>query len=174
MPALMTRPEADEYIPYFGKYIQLVPEGDLVELLRTQQTAICVELSKLDEARALHRYAPGKWSVKEVIGHLTDAERVFSYRALSFARGDEAPLPGFEETEWVPAARFDRRPLSALLAEWTAVRGATVALFTTFDETEWSRRGTANGNAMSVRALAFCIAGHELHHMAILRDRYGV
>ncbi len=174
MPALMTRPEADEYVPYFGKYIQLVPEGDLMELLRSQQTGSCVQLSRLDEARALHRYAPGKWSVKEVIGHLADGERVFSYRALRFARADETPLAAFEENEWVPAARFDRRPLSSLLAEWTAVRGATVALFSSFDETEWARRGTANDNVMSVRALACCIAGHELHHMALLRDRYGV
>jgi DinB family protein len=174
MPALMTRPEADEYIPYFGRYISLIPEGDVLELLRTQNQVTCSTLVNLTEAQALHRYAPGKWSVKETIGHLADGERVFSYRALRFARADETPVPGFEENEWVPAARFDRRPLSALLAEYRAVRDATIALFSTFDETEWSRRGNANGNMISVRALACCILGHELHHLSILRDRYGV
>ena len=174
MPALMDRPQADEYAPYFSRYISLLPEGGVIELLRSQNHDTVTRLANLTEAQALHRYEPGKWSVKETIGHLADGERVFSYRALRFARGDETPLPGFEENEWVPAARFDRRPLTALLGEYTAVRAATIALFSTFDETEWSRRGVANDTPISVRALACCILGHELHHMSLLRDRYGV
>ncbi len=171
---LASRPEAGEYIPYYGKYIALVPAGDLTEILAAQQAVTQRRLGPLDEARALHRYEPGKWSVKEVVGHLCDGERVFAYRALRFARADATPLPGFEETAWVPAGDFDRRPLAALLAEFAAVRAATLALVTGLDEAAWRRQGTANGSPVSVRALAAIIAGHELHHLGILRDRYGV
>jgi hypothetical protein len=169
-----TRPEPGEFVPYYGKYIALVPPGDLIEILGLQGALTQRLLAPLDETQALHRYAPGKWSVKEVVGHIADAERVFAYRALRFARADETPLAGFDEVTWAPAGGFDRHPLPALLAELAAVRTATRALFGSFDQPAWMRRGTANNNPVSVRALAAIIAGHELHHVAILRERYGV
>jgi hypothetical protein len=171
---LETRPEADEHLPYYGKYIALVPAGDLAEILAAQQAATQRLLAPLGEARAGHRYAPGKWSIKEVVGHLADAERVFCYRALRFARADESPLTGFDENVYVPAGGFDRRTLASLLAEYAAVRAASLALVTSLDEAAWLRRGTANGAVVSVRALACIIAGHELHHVALLRERYGL
>ena len=117
-------------------------------------------------------YAPGKWTIKQVVGHICDAERIFAYRALRFARGDVAPLPGFDENAWMPAARFDARPLGDLAAELDAVRRATLALLRTFDADALARRGTANNKEISVRALAYVIAGHERHHVGILRERY--
>ena len=122
----------------------------------------------------MFRYQPGKWSVKEVLGHITDGERVFSYRALRFARADQTPIPGFDETKWVPAGHFDRRSLQDLVAEYEAVRAATLALFASFDDEALLRRGKANDAEVSVRALAHIIAGHELHHVGLLRERYGL
>ena len=131
-------------------------------------------LRDLPAGRAEHRYAAGKWSVAEVVGHLADAERVFSYRALRIARGDETPLPGFDENAYVPAGRFDRRPIADVVDEFTAVRHATLALLRGLPEDTLTRTGTASGYAVSARALAWIIAGHELHHRAVLRERYGV
>ena len=174
MHFLETRPAAGEFIPYYGTYISRVPAGNLTAILTAQRAATQRLLTPLDDARALHRYAPGKWSVKDVVGHLADAERVFSYRALRFARGDAAPLAGFDENTYVPAGGFDRRPFASILEEFSAVRGATIALFGSLDEQAWTRQGTANAAAISVRALGWIIAGHEIHHVAILRERYGV
>lgn len=168
------RPAADEYAPYYAGYIATVPDGDLRETLDRTFAEAMQWLRAVPEERGDHRYAPGKWSVKEVIGHVTDAERVFAHRLLRFARADETPLPGFDENAWVPAARFERRTLSALLDEWAAVRQATLALLRTLDEEELARRGTANGQPASVRALAWIIAGHALHHLRLLRERYGL
>lgn len=174
MTAAVTRPDASEYAPYYGTYVGKVPEGDLLHILEHQHRDTQALLSGLSEAKALHRYAPGKWSVKEVVGHLTDAERVFSYRALRFARGDAKPLQGFDENAWVPAGKFDARPLADLAAEFAAVRRATIALFKSLDAAALERRGVASDNAVSVRALAYIIAGHERHHVSILHERYGV
>jgi hypothetical protein len=174
MHFLETRPAAGEFIPYYGKYIDLVAAGHLADILNAQRDATRSLLAPLDDARALHRYAPGKWSVKEVIGHLADAERVFAYRALRFARADATPLAGFDENAFVPAGGFDRRPLRSMIEEFAAVRGATVAMIGSFDEAAWMRQGTANGAGISVRALGAIIAGHELHHVGLLRARYGV
>jgi hypothetical protein len=174
MHFLEARPAAGEFIPYYVTYIARVPAGNLADILAAQRDATRRLLGPLDEARALHRYAPGKWSVKEVIGHLADAERVFAYRALRFARADATPLPGFDETMYVPAGGFDRRPLRSMLDEYAAVRGATQALVAGLDEAAWLRQGTANGATVSVRALGCIIAGHELHHLAILCERYGI
>jgi uncharacterized damage-inducible protein DinB len=168
------RPEPSEYAPYYERYISKVPPGDLVKQLEDQRRETQQLLGGLPDAKALHRYAPGKWSVKEVVGHVTDTERVFCYRALRFARGDEQPLLGFDEKAWVPAGRFDARPLDDLAAELDAVRRATIALFRGLDAEALARRGTANNNPVTVRALAWIIAGHERHHLAILRERYGV
>ncbi len=170
--APIARPQSDEYIPYYGKYIALVPEGDLVETLRTQIGETLSLLRTIPEERASHRYAPGKWSIKEVIGHMSDVERIMTYRALRIARGDTTPLPGFDENAYVPAANFEARTLASLANELEAVRRAAVAFFETLDADAAARRGSANGNPISARALAYIIAGHELHHVAILRERY--
>lgn len=166
------RPDATEYAPFYGTYIGKVPEGDLLQLLEEQRRATQALLAGIPEARALHRYAPGKWSVKEVVGHLMDSERVFCYRALRFARGDQTPLSGFDENVYVPAGKFDPRPVAELAAELDAVRRATIALFRGFDAAALARRGPANGKEVSVRALAYIIAGHERHHVGIVRERY--
>jgi hypothetical protein len=171
---LISRPEATEYAPSYGGYISQVPGGDLLAILEDQRRDTQQLLAALPETRALHRYAPGKWSVKEVVGHVSDTERVFSYRALRFARGDAQPLAGFDEQAWVPAAGFDRRSLPDLLADLDAVRRATIALFRGFDAAALARKGTANNREITVRALAYVIAGHERHHLGILRERYRV
>ncbi len=160
----IARPAADEHIEYYGKYIRLVPGDDALDAMRSQIGDTVRLLQPLDESKALHRYGPGKWSVKEVVGHITDAERVFSYRALRFGRADETPVPGFDENTYVPAGRFDLRPLPELLHEYQAVRASTIALFRGMDEQALLRRGTAN----------WILAGHELHHRGILIERYGL
>jgi hypothetical protein len=170
--ASIPRPAATEHSPYYATYLAKVPEGNLLTLLKAQGRETQALLAGVSEAKAMHRYAAGKWSVKEVIGHLADTERVFCYRALSFARGDETPLPGFDEKAWAPAGRFDVRSLKDLARELDAVRGATIALFSGIDAEALARRGTANNHPITVRALAWIIAGHERHHVAILRERY--
>ena len=172
--ATIPRPVAAEYAPYYARYIDKVPDGDLLRILEDQGRDTQAVLAGVSEAKALHRYAPGKWSVKEVIGHVTDTERVYSYRALRFARGDAIALPGFDENAWVPAGSFDARSLADLAAELDAVRRATLALFRGLDAAALARRGTASDYAVSVRAIAWIIAGHERHHVALLHERYKV
>jgi uncharacterized damage-inducible protein DinB len=167
------RPAPDEHLPYYGKYIALVGD-DAMSALREQGPQTVELLTGVDDAKALHRYAPGKWSVKEVLGHVIDGERVFGYRALRIARRDRTPMPGFDENQWVPAGGFDRRALADLVADFQATRAATLALFGSFDEEALVQRGVANGAEISVRALAHIIAGHELHHRGLLRERYGL
>ena len=169
----IAKPGPDEYFEYYGKYISLVGD-DALAALHAQGVSTPRLLSGVSEAQAMFRYEPGKWSVKEVLGHVIDGERVFAHRALRFARADRTPLPGFEENEWVPAAHFDRRPLPELVAEYSAVRAATLALLGSFDGEALTRRGTANDKEISVRALAHIIAGHELHHVGLLRTRYAL
>lgn len=166
-------PTPEEYAPYYGKYVALVGPDPLTQL---ESLAISTPrlLAATDEAKAMYRYAEGKWSVKEVIGHLSDAERVFAYRALRIGRADPTDLAGFDENDYVRAAHFDRRTLVEVAAEFASVRAATLALFRSFDAAELLRRGTANGNVVSVRALAAILAGHELHHVALLRERYAL
>ena len=171
---LSTRPAADEFLPYYGRYIDLVPDGNLVDLLADQQADTLRMLRRVDDERGLFAYAPGKWSIKEVIGHLSDAERVFAYRALRFARGDAQPVAGFDENAYVPAGRFNERPIKDLIDEFQAIRAATVHVFRYLSEDELARRGVANGNPISVRALGYVIAGHERHHAKLLRERYGL
>jgi hypothetical protein len=167
-----TRPAPDEYAPYYGRYIEKVPDGDIVRTLREQREATAAFLRGIADAKAGHRYAPDKWSIREVVGHLGDCERIFAYRALRFARADDTMLPGFDENEFVKHARLDDRPMTSLIAELDAVRGASIALFDGLFPEEWSRAGNANGKTMSVRAFAWTIAGHELHHLGILKERY--
>ena len=170
----ITRPAPAEFAPYYGRYIDLVPEGDLIGHLEESGAATRRLLEPRDERTGESRYAPGKWSVKEVVAHIGDVERVFAYRALRFARGDETPLPGFDENLWMERCHFEKRTLRSLVDELGAVRAASVALFGNLDPEAWDRSGTANEVRMSVRALAYVILGHELHHRAILRDRYGL
>lgn len=172
-PHLSTTPLAGEYAPYYGRYIERVPAGDIVRTLE-ESARETDALLRSDGARALadHRYAEGKWSVKEVIGHLTDAERVFAYRMMRIARADATPLPGFDENAYTPAGEFDARTLDDLLEDFLAVRNATIRLVRGLPADSWTRRGTASDQPVSVRALAWIIAGHELHHRAILEQRY--
>lgn len=166
------RPEATEYDAFYETYVSKVPEGDVLELLATQRDDLAELLASIDDERALHRYAEGKWSIKQVAGHLADAERIFACRALCFARSESAALPGFDENEYVAAADFDRRPLRSLIAELGHLRGATIEFFEGLSPQALSRAGTASGVSFSVRSFAFIIAGHERHHLGVLRDRY--
>jgi hypothetical protein len=168
------RPAADEYSTPFARYVERVPDGALVPQLERQAADTAAVLGALSEQRAAFRYAPDKWSVKEIVGHLADAERVFSYRLLRFARQDETALPGFDENAYVEAAGFDRRTLGDLLAELAAVRDATLRLLRGLPADASVRRGIASGGTLSVRALAYVVAGHELHHREVLKTRYGI
>jgi hypothetical protein len=167
-----TRPSADEFAPYYGTYINKVADGDIVATLKGQIGNTLSYLRAIPESRGGHRYAEGKWSIREVIGHLSDAERVFGYRALRFARGDATPLPGFDENEFMKQARLDDRSLASLIAEFEAVRAASVALFDGLFPEEWTRHGSASGKDVSVRGLAWIVAGHEVHHLEVLKTRY--
>jgi DinB superfamily len=170
----MGRPAADEYSAPFARYVERVPDGALVPQLERQAADTASVLGALSEERAAFRYAPDKWSVKEIVGHLADAERVFSYRLLRFARKDETALPGFDENTYVEAAGFDGRTLADLLAELAAVRDATLRLLRGLPDGASVRRGIASSGTLSVRALAYVIAGHELHHREVLKTRYGI
>jgi hypothetical protein len=167
-----TRPEAGEHAPYYARYITLVPDGDVVERLVRQIPGTLEFLRSSGEDGGGRRYAPDKWSIRQVVGHLADTERVFAYRALRFARSDATNLPGFDENHFVANARFDARSLASLCDELESVRAASVAFFANLDPDEWGRRGVANNNGMSVRAAAWIIAGHELHHVDVIRTRY--
>jgi hypothetical protein len=171
---IVGRPEPDEIPSFYVGYIKRVPETDPVMVCASQIEETAALLRGLSETDAMYRYAPGKWSIKEVVGHLADTERIMSYRALRIARGDVTPLASFDENAYVPVANFDNRSLADLVGEWRTVRAATLALLRTFDAEAWQRRGTASGKPVSVRALGFMIPGHERHHVEILRTRYGV
>ncbi|MBI5265624.1 MAG: DinB family protein [candidate division Zixibacteria bacterium] len=168
----LVRPRDGEYAPYYGKYISAVPEGDILTTLAAAQKDMLALISGLTDRQASSRYEPGKWSVKEVIGHVIDSERVFAYRALRIARKDQTPLAGFEQDDYVASGEFDRRQPADLAQEFDHVRSATIDLLAHLSEEDWSRHGVANGFEVSVRALAWIIAGHELHHKTVLRSRY--
>jgi hypothetical protein len=170
----MTRPSEDECAPFYAGYVSLVPEADIVAVLDEQRTAFRRLADAVSAGREQHRYAPGKWSIREVTGHLVDGERVFGYRAFAISRGEGAPLPSFDENEYVRESGYDGVPLRELVAELVAVRDANLAVLRRLPEDVWARRGVANGKPVSVRALAFIMAGHPRHHLGILRDRYGV
>jgi hypothetical protein len=170
--ASATKPAKSEFLPYYDRYISLVPDGDVLSTLAAQMNETQALLRSLPASVATYRYAPDKWSVNELVGHVIDSERIFAGRALRFARNDPAPLPGFEQDDYVRNSTFDTYPLADLAAELEAVRQSTIFLFRHMDEQAWTRRGVANNAEVSVRALAYIIAGHELHHRAILRTRY--
>ncbi|MFN0087240.1 MAG: DinB family protein [Blastocatellia bacterium] len=168
----MTKPDATEYAEYFGKYIALVPEGDIAATLERQFEETRRLFGGVPEALGSHRYAPGKWSLREMLGHVIDTERVFAYRALRIARNDKTPLPGFEQDGFVAAAGFEERTIADLIEEFAIVRRATLALFRTLTGEAWLRVGEASGHPMSARAAAWIIAGHERYHHDILTTRY--
>jgi uncharacterized damage-inducible protein DinB len=166
------KPASTEYAPYYDRYISLVPAGNILETIEQQRRDTILLFSCRSEEDGDLRYAPGKWSVKEVLGHLNDSERVFAYRALRIARNDATPMEAFEQDDYVRNAAFASSPLSDLIEDFIAVRRATVSLFRNLDETMWLRRGVANKSEVTVRALAWTIAGHELHHRKILEEKY--
>jgi len=169
---MITPPEVTEYNSFYGRYVSLVPGSDLTQTLDAQLAQTLPILRGISEEKSLHRYAPGKWSIKEMLGHLIDAERIFTYRALRFARRDATPLPGFDQDPYVAAANFDAQPWNDLITEFEHVRRSTTLFFRALTPEDLMRIGAASQNAVTVRALGYIIAGHELHHMGILRDRY--
>jgi uncharacterized damage-inducible protein DinB len=168
----ISRPEPDEYAPYYDRYISLVPGSDILGTLDAQRRQMLLLLCDKEDSDGDFRYAPDKWSAKEVLGHVCDTERIFAYRALRISRGDRTPIEGFEQDDYARNAPFANRPLAEVIEDYIAVRRATLALLRSLDETAWARRGIANKNEVSVRAVAYLIAGHELHHRRILEERY--
>ena len=166
------RPAPDEYAPYYSAYVSAVPDGEILVLLRDQLAETEALLREFRGERGDHRYAPGKWSVKEVVGHMADTERIFAYRALRFARGDRTPLPGYEQDDFVRGGNFSARPLPEIAGELRSVRMASITLFAGLSADALMRRGPANNVEFSVRALAWIIAGHERHHARVIREKY--
>lgn len=168
------RPDPTECAPYYHRYIERVPDGDVVSHLSEQFPVTRALLERCPGEQETRGYAPGKWSVRESVGHLIDAERVFAHRALWFARSAPAELPGMEQDDWIGPSGAQERPLSELLDEWQAVRAANVRFFDALGEREMARTGRASGVEFTVRSLAWIIAGHELHHRALFETAYGL
>ncbi|MGA6980932.1 MAG: DinB family protein, partial [Candidatus Sulfotelmatobacter sp.] len=168
----VARPQADEYAPYYDRYIALVQGEDIVGALDQQRRQTMMLLCSRNEADGDYRYAPGKWSAKEVLGHVCDAERIFAYRALRIARADATPLASFEQDDYVRNGPYAQCKLTDVVEDFIAVRRATISMLRYLDEAAWTRRGVASGKEVTVRALAYMIAGHELHHRRILEEKY--
>jgi uncharacterized damage-inducible protein DinB len=168
----IARPGPGEYAPHYDRYIALVPGSDILGTLDSQRRQMMLLLSGRDESDGDLRYASGKWSAKEVLGHVCDTERIFAYRALRISRGDQTPIEGFEQDDYVRNGPFARAPLAEIIEDYIAVRRATLTLLRNLDEAAWARRGVANNNEITVRALAYIIAGHELHHRRMLEEKY--
>ena len=168
----MKRPEPTEYAEFYANYISKVPGGDVLGVLEAQRVQMLQLFAGRSERDGSFRYAPGKWTVKETLGHVTDTERIFTYRALRIARGDQTPLPGFEQDDFVRNGAFSERTLADLAEEFALVRNASLALFRSFPQAAWPRRGVASQKEETVRALAFITAGHQIHHRLILEERY--
>lgn len=168
----MNRPTPSEYAPYYEGYINQVSENDILPVLRSQMDELDVLLNRVEPDKETFRYAEGKWSIREMIGHLIDGERVFGYRIFCIARGERQNLPGFDQDDYMLTAPYNRIELEDLLSELRLIRLGNIAMLRTADEETWNRVGTANDNQVSVRALAFIMAGHVRHHMNVLRERY--
>lgn len=168
----MQRPRSNEYPSYYNRYINLIDGDDILAILETQKQEMSDLLNGLGEEAAAFRYAPDKWSVKEVIGHIIDIERIFAYRALRFARNDKTPLPEFDQDDYINNANFDARTLIDIADEYQVVRESTLSMFYSFKDEYYARQGTASGVKFTVRAVPFIIAGHEVHHQQILREQY--
>jgi hypothetical protein len=170
----VTRPTPNDYAQAFAGYVSLVPEEDILGALEEQSAETQKLLTSLDDGKAAHRYAEGKWSVKEVVGHVTDAERVFAYRALAIGRGETQSLPGFDENEYVRNADFDAWKIGDLAEQYALVRKSSIVMYRNFPDEAWTRRGISNGKPVLASALAWITVGHERHHMKIMRERYGL
>ena len=168
----MNRPQSDEYSEQHAEYVSLVPEEDILAAIAEQSTDTQKLLDTVDEAKAAYRYAAGKWSIKEVLGHIVDAERIISYRLLAIARGEVSPLPGFDENAYVENAGFDSWRLGDLAEHYAVVRRSNIVLLRNLPDAAWDRRGTANGFSVTTRGLAWSLVGHERHHVKVLRERY--
>jgi hypothetical protein len=172
--ALSLKPTENEYNPFFAGYVSLVPEVDVLAVLNSQSAEVARYAGAVSAAGENLRYAPGKWTIREVFNHLVDAERVFGYRAFCISRGDQTPLPGFDENDYVANSDSAQRGLADIVREFMVVRDANLAFLQRLGSAQWQLSGVANGSAVSVQALAFIMAGHVRHHFGILRLRYGV
>jgi hypothetical protein len=166
------QPQSSEYASYYGSYVNLVPEGDIIEILTEQFKGTLKLLTTLPEPTETYRYAANKWSLREVVGHLIDTEWMFTTRALSFARGEKAPLPGMDQDVYAAKSNAQLRALSDLTKEWQNLRSAATQLFSSFDAATLKNEGTASEAIFSVRSLPYIIAGHERHHMNVIQERY--
>jgi hypothetical protein len=169
-----SRPRPDEYDKAFERYVSRVPETDIFTALERQPAELTLLLSSVPKDREQFRYAPGKWTIRGVVGHILDAERVFGYRALCIARGEKASLPGFEEDDYAAEAGHDQRPLASLLEEFSILRAGHVLMLEHVGDEAWTRFGSANALPVTPRAIAYILAGHPRHHAAVLREKYGV
>ncbi len=168
----MNRPLETEYAPDYQGYVDQVSEGDIMQVLRSEIDDLDVLLSRVPAEKETYAYADGKWTIREVVGHLIDGERVFGYRALCIARGEKQNLPGFDQNDYMATAPYNQVELEDLLSEIRLARLSNIAMFRSLDEEAWNRAGTANNNQVTVRAIAFIMAGHVRHHLKVLRERY--
>jgi len=168
----MKRPNKDEYAAYYHTYVDKVPEGEIIKILKKQTDQIKKMLKDVSKKESLFRYAPDKWSVRELVGHIIDTERVFAYRTLRFARNDKNDLPGFDENEYIRQSNYNDVKLKELVEEFCALRKSNILMFKNFPDDVGLRKGTANGNSFTVRAMAFIMAGHVNHHLSVLKERY--
>lgn len=168
------RPQPNEYNPFYKDYIDLVDTENVVQMLIQQGQKAYTVIQQLTPEEAAYRYADGKWCVQEIIGHLVDTERIMAYRALCISRGEDTPLPGYDHEAYVEQADFESRSLQSLSTEYDALRNANISMFNSFGKKQIKRTGTANNATLSVRALAYIIAGHEKHHLNILEEKYGI
>jgi hypothetical protein len=171
---MSTRPQVTEYAPYYAGYVALVPEDNVLAVLATQAAPVSRIAAVVTGERETYRYEPGKWSVRELLGHLIDAERAFGYRIFAISRGEETPIPGFDEQQYVRLSRYHTCTAAELAAELASLRDANLRLMARLDDEAWTRRGTASGVPVTVRAVAYIMAGHVRHHLAILSERYEV
>src|SRR5436190_22679950 len=168
----MNRPVETEYAPYYQSYVDQVNESDVMAVLRSEIDDLDVLLNRVPAEKETYAYAEGKWTIREIVGHLIDGERVFGFRAFCIARGEQQNLPGFDQDDYMATSHYDKIELEDLVSELRLIRLGNIAMFRTLDEEAWSRIGLANSNSVSVRALAFTMAGHVRHHMNVLRERY--
>jgi uncharacterized damage-inducible protein DinB len=169
---MITKPLPDEYAAYAAPYLDKVPGGPILEILEYLKDNTYNFFSRMTQAQAEYAYAEGKWTLKQVLGHMIDTERVFAFRALCFSRRDKSPLPGFEQEDYVANSVFDARSIQSIAAEFKAVRDSNIYLYNSFTTEQSELLGTANGNPVSVRALVYMTAGHELHHLEIVKEKY--
>jgi hypothetical protein len=171
-PVSTRRPAAEEHHEYYGTYIALVPDGDVIDVMRGQLADVESLLGPVPSARGAWAYAPGKWTLNEVVGHLIDTERVFAYRATAFSRRDPNPLPSFDQDTWVPCGHYSTRTMRSLLDEWADVRRATIALAAHLPDEAWDYIGTASGRPFTTRACIWIVPGHTAYHLREIRTRY--